>query len=272
MKTIMLKTGTWALAAAFAGALLSLPQVSHAATGAAALSSSAIAQPQQESSATDAAAARLNKSQFRNVKVTVENDIATLTGTVDLYEYKKDAGDRVLHAKGVTAVRNQIEVTSPGIPDANLQAKLAEALAYENVGFGNVFDAITVSVNDGVVTLGGHVHNYRNRDSALAMVATTPGVKDMVEEISVDPPSMTDDQVRIEVARAVYGFSALSKYATNPEMPIRISVQNGNVELYGTVNSQDDKQLANMRANSVAGVFSVKNYLYVANQPNEKTP
>ena len=35
------------------------------------------------------AQAKLNKSQFKNVKVTVDNGIATLTGNVSLYEYKK---------------------------------------------------------------------------------------------------------------------------------------------------------------------------------------
>ncbi len=56
------------------------------------------------------AQAKLNKSQFKNVKVAVDNGIATLTGTVSLYEYKKDAANRVRKAKGVTAVRNDIEV------------------------------------------------------------------------------------------------------------------------------------------------------------------
>jgi osmotically-inducible protein OsmY len=46
-------------------------------------------------------------------------------------------------------------------------------------------------------------------------------------------------------------------------------VQNGNVELYGMVDSEADKEAAFIRANGVPGVFSVKNYLQVANQPNE---
>jgi osmotically-inducible protein OsmY len=151
-----------------------------------------------------------------------------------------------------------------------LQAKLAEKLEYDRVGYGNVFDAIGVGVDNGVVTLGGHAHNYVNRDSALALVATTPGVKEMVDNIEVDPVSIMDDQSRVAVARAIYSFPTLNKYAINPGMPIRVSVQNGNVELYGMVDSQSDKDAANIRANGVSGVFSVKNYLRVANQPTEK--
>jgi osmotically-inducible protein OsmY len=41
------------------------------------------------------------------------------------------------------------------------------------------------------------------------------------------------------------------------------------VEIYGTVDSQADKDTANIRANGVPGVFSVKNYLQVAGQPSE---
>lgn len=213
---------------------------------------------------------RLDKKQFRNVKATVNDGVATLTGTVDLYEYKADAQTRALHTKGVTAVRNQIEVTGSNVSDEELQKKLVNKLSYDQVGFGHVFDAVSVKVDNGVVTLGGHAHNYVNRDSALALVATTPGVKDMIDDIEVDPVSTLDDQTRMAVAQAVYGFTTLNKYAIDPAKPIRISVQNGHVELYGVVQSEADKNAAFIQANQVPGVFSVKNYLQVAGQQNEQ--
>jgi osmotically-inducible protein OsmY len=260
------------LFAAVAGALLTLPHLSYAsgASGSGARSSGDAALPLDDSASTSEAAARLNKKQFQNVKVTVDNGVATLTGAVDLYEYKLDAQKRVLHSKGVTAVRNEIEVSGPGIPDRDLQSKLSEKLAYDPDAYGRIFDAITLSVSNGVVTLGGHAHNYVDRDSAVAIVSTTPGVKDVADNIEVDPVSEMDDRTRLEVARAVYGFPSLNKYAINPVKPIRIAVQNGNVELYGVVDSQADKDAANIRANGVPGVFSVKNYLQVANQPPEQ--
>jgi osmotically-inducible protein OsmY len=246
-------------------ALLSLHQVSW---GAASISG-ATAVAEQDSPAATAAAARLNKSQFKDVRVSVDNGIATLTGTVNLYEHKADAEKRVHKVKGVEAVRNLIEVGGPTVPDSELQAKLAEKLAYDRVGYGNTFNAITVGVENGVVTLGGHARTDVDKDSALALVATHPGVKDVVDEIEVDPVSMMDNQTRMAVARAVYGYASLNKYAIDPAKPIRISVQNGHVELYGVVDSQADKEAAFLRANGVPGVFSVKNYLQVANQPSE---
>ena len=96
-------------------------------------------------------------------------------------------------------------------------------------------------------------------------------MKDVVNEIEVDPTSIMDDQIRLRVARAVYGYASLNKYAIDPAKPIRISVQNGNVELFGTVDSQADKETAYIRANGVPGVFSVKNYLQVGGQPSESS-
>jgi osmotically-inducible protein OsmY len=253
--------------ATLAAALLSLPTIALAAASPRAQATGATAQTENPTAAE--AASRLDKKQFHDVKVNVENGIATLTGSVDLYEYKADAEKRIRHAKGVSAVRNQIEVAGPTVSDKELQTKLAEKLTYDRVGYGNAFNAITVSVQNGVVTLSGHARTDVDKDSALALASTYPGVKEVVGEIEVDPVSIMDDRTRMEVARAVYGYPTLSKYSVDPAKPIRISVQNGNVELYGTVDSQADKDVAYMRANAVPGIFSVKNYLQVAGQPSE---
>jgi len=214
------------------------------------------------------AAVRLNKKQFRDVKVTVNNGTATLTGTVDLYVYKADAVKHVSKVKGIAAVNDLIEVTGPNIPDQVLQDKLQEKLAYDRVFYGNAFNAISLGVENGVVTLGGHALSYNSRDSALGLVSIYPGVKGVVDEMQIDPVSLIDNQIRVAVFRAIYGYPMFTKYAIDPAKPIRISVQNGNVELYGGVDSQADKDVASLRANTVPGVFSVKNFLQVPNQPS----
>jgi osmotically-inducible protein OsmY len=219
--------------------------------------------PRPDSLSDRDAEARLNKPQFNNVTVTVEDGIATLTGTVELYQYKADAERRVLKARDITATRNLIEVNSTEASDKKLQEDLVDRLAYDRVGFGNMFNAIGVSVDRGVVTLDGHARTYVDRASALALVSITPGVLDVIDSIEVDPVSPMDDEIRIRVARAVYGDSGLRKYMIDPAKPIRISVQRGNVSLYGTVNSRMDAQIALVRANSVPGIFSVSSYLQV---------
>ena len=261
MKKMMNPLRVSALAAALAGLIFALPQVLQAYGGSGA----------EQKDVAAAVKAKLDKSQYKDVEVTVDaNGVADLTGTVSLYEYKADADKTVHKVKGVTAVRNDIAVAGPSVPDAQLQKTLSEKLTYDRVGYGNLYDAITLNVQNGDVTLGGSTHDYPNRDSAIGTVATTPGVKDVVDEITVDPLSTNDDRIRIEEARAIYGYPTLNRYAIDPAKPIRIAVQNGNVALYGVVDSQGDKDVAGLRANGVPGVFSVKNYLQVAGQPGEK--
>ncbi len=71
--------------------------------------------------------AKLNKKQFRDVKVTVDNSMATLSGTVDLYEYKIDAEKRVLHAKGITVRTPESKSPVPTSPTRNSKPKLGES-------------------------------------------------------------------------------------------------------------------------------------------------
>lgn len=247
--------------AVLAGTLLVLPQFSVA---------KAWAQSDQNKLAQDVKH-KLDGKQFQNVQVNVDNNgIATLSGTVDLYEYKAEADRKAHKVHGVKAVDNQIQVAGQSASDQELQEKIMKKLAMDRVGYGtNAFNAITVSVHNGEVTLGGHAYGYPDKNSALAVVSTMPGVKDVNDDIQVDPPSPMDDQIRLRVARAIYGFPALNKYAINPANPIRISVQNGHVELYGVVDSKADKDMAYMQANQVPGVFSVQNNLQVAGQQQE---
>jgi hyperosmotically inducible protein len=258
-------TGKAALAGFVVGALLSLPVVSFAAPRV-----HAAAAMEDESSVASAVSAKLNKKQFENVKVAFANGVVTLNGTVTLFEYKEDADKRVHKVKGVTAVRNDIQVAGPSVSDQQLKDKLLEKLQYDRVGYGNAFNAISLDVQDGTVILGGHARTDVDKDSALALVSTYPGVRNVESNIEVDPVSIMDDQIRMQVARAVYGYPVLQKYAIDPAKPIRISVQGGHVELYGVVDSKADSDVAYIRANGVPGVFSVKNYLQVANQPEEK--
>lgn len=253
-----------AMAAVLTGALMVISPTAFAAGAPAAAA--------DVQDATSAVKAKLNKSQFKDVQASADaNGIVTLSGSVSLYEYKADAERRARHVKGVTAVRNEIEVGGPSVSDQELKSKLVEKLSYDRVGYGNVFNAIGVNVQNGVVTLSGHARTDVDKDSAIALVSTYPGVKDVVADIEVDPTSIMDDQLRLQVARAIYGYPSLNKYAIDPAKPIRIAVQNGNVELFGQVDSQADKDTANIRANGVSGVFSVKNYLQVAGQPSESS-
>jgi len=202
--------------------------------------------------------------QLQSVSSSVEDGIVTLTGTVDLYQDKLDAAKKVKKLANVTGVRNDIVVAGETVPDSQLQQKLAKKLAYDRVGYyDNAFNYLAVDVKDGVVTLTGDVVWDVPKDSALAIVARTPGVKDVVNEVKVLPVSTFDDSLRLRTARVIYRDSVLGRYATDPVDPIRIVVDNGHVTLYGTVQSTMDKNIARIRAGSVPGAFSVQNKLVV---------
>jgi|SRR5215831_1511323 len=205
-----------------------------------------------------------DSKKLQNVQSNVEDGIVTLTGTVDLYQDKLDAAKKIKKLNNVSGVRNKITVAGEMVSDDQLEQKLAKKLAYDRVGYyDNIFNYLTLNVCNGTVTLGGDTYNDVARDSALAIVQRMPGVKDVVSDVNVLPVSIFDDNIRVRTARAIYRDSVLSRYAIDPVKPIRIVVDNGHVTLYGSVQSQMDKTVAGMRANGVAGVFSVDNQLVV---------
>jgi len=194
----------------------------------------------------------------------VEDRVVTLTGSVPSYRAKLQADHDARQVQSVNGVINQLSVAGPTVPDAQLQRELADRLTYDRIGMGQTFNALSLQVNHGVVTIGGEVRDYPDRDSAVDIVADTKGVKGLVDKIKVAPLSPMDDQIRLEAARAIYGNPSMVQYANNPAHPIRIAVANGHVTLEGVVNSQVDKSVAGNAVRSLPGVFSVKNNLVVA--------
>jgi len=207
-----------------------------------------------------------SKDKWKGMTGATDDGIVTLEGTAKILIDKLDAGKKVSNLDHVQGVRNHVEVEG-NVPDPQLQQQLADKLRYDRVGYGIVFNALAVGVENGVATVSGQVHDYPSRDSALAIAETTPGVKEVVDNINVLPTSPMDDDIRIRVARAIYGNNQLSRYALDPQKPIRIVVENGHVSLYGVVDSQMDKQIAETQAKSVPNVFSVEDHLVVAGSP-----
>jgi hyperosmotically inducible periplasmic protein len=202
--------------------------------------------------------------QLQAVNSIVEDGIVTLSGSVNLYRDKLEAAKKAKKADHVTGVRNNIVVAGQTVPDNQLQQKLAKKLAFDRVGyFDNTFNYLALNVKDGVVTLTGDTVWDVPKDSALDLIARTPGVKGVVSDVTVLPTSSFDDSIRVRTARAIYRDSVLGRYASDPVHPIRIVVDNGHVTLYGKVQSTMDKNIAGIRANSVPGAFSVDNKLVV---------
>ena len=130
--------------------------------------------------------------------------------------------------------------------------------------FYGVFDNLAYKVSpDGTVTLLGQVSRPTLKSDAENVVKRIEGVERVDNQIKVLPVSPNDDRIRRAVYRAIYGNEVLSQYALRAVPPIHIIVENGNVTLEGVVARQMDKQIAEMQAKSVPGVFSVTNNLKV---------
>jgi hyperosmotically inducible protein len=127
----------------------------------------------------------------------------------------------------------------------------------------NVFDDITYKVEGYNVTLMGAVTRPTVKSQAANVVKDIEGVQKVENKIEVLPLSQMDNALRLRLFRAIYGYSALQRYALSVQKPIRIIVRNGNVTLEGVVDSEADKNMVNIRANGVSGVFKVTNNLRV---------
>lgn len=128
----------------------------------------------------------------------------------------------------------------------------------------NVFDSLSYRVDpDGHVTLYGEVTRPTLKSDAANVVKHLEGVTGITNNIEVLPLSPFDDRIRMAVARAIYGYGPLQRYGMGAQPPIHIIVKNGNVTLEGVVANEFDKNVANIRANGVGGVFSVTNKLRV---------
>lgn len=127
-----------------------------------------------------------------------------------------------------------------------------------------VFDDLAFRVNEGTVTLLGAVTRPTLKADAERAVKHVEGVTNVDNQIEVLPLSPMDDQIRRAEYRAIYGDPALStRYGFSALPSIHIIVKNGHVTLEGVVANEGDRNLVNIRANAVPGVFSVTNDLVV---------
>jgi hyperosmotically inducible protein len=150
-------------------------------------------------------------------------------------------------------------------PSAAATARITKEVRHEllMLPYFSVFDNLSYKVDGYNVTLIGQVTRPTLKSDAENVVKRIEGVEHVDNQIEVLPVSPNDDRIRRAVYRAIYGYPALQKYALGVQQPIRIIVKNGNVTLEGVVDNEADKNIANIRANGVSGVFSVKNNLQV---------
>lgn len=154
------------------------------------------------------------------------------------------------------------------VPGAYLEREVRHQLVM--LPYYSIFDNLEYRVDGYTVTLTGEVVRPTLKSDAENVVRKIEGVEKVVNNIKVLPLSSNDDRIRRAEYRAIYGDPALERYALQAVGPIHIIVENGHVTLKGVVANQMDKNLANVRANGVHGVFSVTNELRAEGDKNGK--
>ena len=151
-------------------------------------------------------------------------------------------------------------------PSAKSEERITREVRHEllMLPYFGVFDNIAYKVDGSTVTLLGQVVRPVLKSDAENAVKRIEGVDKVDNQIEVLPPSTMDDQLRVRLFRAIYQYPGLQRYELGVQKPIRIIVKNGRVTLEGVVDSESDKNLVGIRANSVSGTFSVTNNLRVA--------
>ncbi len=155
----------------------------------------------------------------------------------------------------------------------------------ERLPYYGVFDYIVFRVDRGTVFLGGYSFQNGLRADAGMAANRASGVDEVANKIEVLPASQNDDRIRWATFYRIYTDDFLSRYAPGgahrvfrelrderafPGMqpigvyPIHIVVRHGRTKLFGVVDNTGDRQLAEVRAREVTGVFEVENNLAVA--------
>ena len=149
---------------------------------------------------------------------------------------------------------------------------LADKVRHELVTlpYYSVFDNLSFHVDGSKVTLLGQVHRPNLKNAAERVAAGVEGVTSVENQIEVLPNSFFDNRIRLAVAQAIFSHPVLDRYVLRAVSPIHIIVKNGTVTLEGVVAREMEKEVATLRANGVAGVFSVTNNLHVENLYKKK--
>ena len=158
----------------------------------------------------------------------------------------------------------------------------------ERLPYYGVFDFMAFGIDRGTVTLTGYAYSGSLRNAAEMAAKRTSGVDEVANRLEVLPASPNDDRIRWATFYRIYTDAFLSRYASGGPDSVRrelyqarrfggmyqplglydihIVVRNGHTTLYGIVDNDGDRTIAEMKAREVSGVFSVENEIVVASK------
>ncbi|HEX6982109.1 MAG TPA: BON domain-containing protein [Balneolaceae bacterium] len=214
--------------------------------------------------------ARINDER---VNVEVANGIVTLGGSVGSATEKRLAIE-VAHVAGVEkVVADQLEV-DPELNSQLYRDKMISSLTPEQIEKAIIrtfiydprvpAEEINVAIEEGVAFLTGSVQNLNAKVAAEADVRKTVGVNSVQNNITVEREvvvtpevPITDEAIKSRIINAIHRDPYVE------EAVITVHVEEGAVELTGSVNSQFEKEQIEEIVTHVKGIVSIDNQLKV---------
>jgi osmotically-inducible protein OsmY len=117
------------------------------------------------------------------IRSTVSNGWVTLEGSVENGHQREDALRAVERLLGVRGVTNKIAIDGPAITASGIRSSIEKALTRRAAREAK---HLSIDVREGVVTLKGTVDSWAERNAVERLASYTPGVKRLVNEITVD--------------------------------------------------------------------------------------
>jgi len=149
------------------------------------------------------------------------------------------------------------ETTKCDISDKGITTAVEDGLSMAN---GVSLNDVDVSTSRGVVTLSGSVDNLLDKERAAKTAENMRGVLDVTNQITVNPVSLPDDDIKKNLEQALQQDPATESYHTE------VSVRDGVATLTGSVVSYAAKQLVARVAEGVKGIKEIQNQITVAYQ------
>ena len=201
---------------------------------------------------------RLAGRDFSDVTVRVNRGTVSLTGTVLTVWAKARAYQEARRIAGVRFVRSSVSVRREGSDEAVALEVQRRILDY---AFYTIYDNIEVDVQDGRVTLTGHVIADAKSQAIVEVAARVTGVVEVHNMVRQLVASPLDENIRDEIAGLIYTHPVFRDYPVELPAPIHIIVERRRVTLIGVTRSALELEIAERIARLVAGVVSVETRL-----------
>ncbi|HVC31597.1 MAG TPA: BON domain-containing protein [Steroidobacteraceae bacterium] len=192
----------------------------------------------------------------RDIAVTVNDAVVTLTGFTQALLDKQRSEEAVKGVTGVAGVANDIEVrlgSGEGLTDPEITRAAVHAIGST---LPAASESIKVLVHHGHLTLEGNAASHYLKEDAERAVRGLPGVAAVTNAIRV-PPAARAEEIRQRIE------TALRRSAQIDANGITIDTHGGEVTLQGRVRSWPEREEAEQTAWSAPGVTRVNNRITV---------